>query len=219
MVAAPRRTQRPARRRAAGPGAGELPLAALASAGRQPGGRQLLPTLVLKPLSLLRSLYYSSCCLQLPLTMPCLDFVLTWHTNPQKPPVVSFWRPVAPAGGCDSMHSHASACHPAACGRPGSAQPPTDPSIITARLPAFRVPRGGRCAGAGAGAARGAGALLQRRCWAAHQVGAPCCSPEFGRGLQPWSCLHWLCLTLPLLRNVPPLLLQRDGAARTSRLP
>ena len=36
--------------------------------------------------------------LQLPLTMPCLDFVLTWHTNPQKPPVVSFWKPLPPAG-------------------------------------------------------------------------------------------------------------------------
>lgn len=38
--------------------------------------------------------------LQLPLTMPCLDFVLTWHTNPKKSPVVSFWKPLAPAGAC-----------------------------------------------------------------------------------------------------------------------
>lgn len=30
--------------------------------------------------------------------MPCLDFALTWHTNPHKSPVVSFWRPLAPAG-------------------------------------------------------------------------------------------------------------------------
>ncbi|KAL4443584.1 hypothetical protein ABPG75_011321 [Micractinium tetrahymenae] len=35
---------------------------------------------------------------QLPPTMPCLDFALTWHTNPHKSPVVSFWRPLAPAG-------------------------------------------------------------------------------------------------------------------------
>jgi vacuolar protein sorting-associated protein 13A/C len=35
---------------------------------------------------------------QLPLTMPSLDFVLTWHTNPRKSPVVSFWRPLPPAG-------------------------------------------------------------------------------------------------------------------------
>ena len=35
---------------------------------------------------------------QLPLTMPSLDFALTWHTNPRKSPVVSFWRPLPPAG-------------------------------------------------------------------------------------------------------------------------
>ena len=35
---------------------------------------------------------------QLPLTMPCLDFVLTWHTNLKKQPAVSFWKPLAPAG-------------------------------------------------------------------------------------------------------------------------
>lgn len=34
----------------------------------------------------------------LPLTMPCLDFVMTWHTNPNRTPVVSFWRPIPPAG-------------------------------------------------------------------------------------------------------------------------
>jgi hypothetical protein len=36
---------------------------------------------------------------QLPLHMPCLDFVLTWHTNLKKQPVVSFWKPLPPAGG------------------------------------------------------------------------------------------------------------------------
>ena len=35
---------------------------------------------------------------QLPLTLPSLDFVHTWHTNPTRPPVVYFWRPVAPPG-------------------------------------------------------------------------------------------------------------------------
>ncbi|KAL4858517.1 Vacuolar protein sorting-associated protein 13C [Chlorella vulgaris] len=35
---------------------------------------------------------------QLPLHMPCLDFVLTWHTNLKKQPVVSFWKPLPPAG-------------------------------------------------------------------------------------------------------------------------
>lgn len=30
--------------------------------------------------------------------MPSLDFALTWHTNPRKSPVVSFWRPLPPAG-------------------------------------------------------------------------------------------------------------------------
>lgn len=35
---------------------------------------------------------------QMPLTLPSLDFVLTWHTNPQRQPLVSFWRPVAPQG-------------------------------------------------------------------------------------------------------------------------
>lgn len=34
----------------------------------------------------------------LPLTLPCLDFKMTWHTNPQRPPVVYFWRPIAPSG-------------------------------------------------------------------------------------------------------------------------
>jgi vacuolar protein sorting-associated protein 13A/C len=35
---------------------------------------------------------------QLPLTLPSLDFVLTWHTNPNRVPVVYFWKPVAPPG-------------------------------------------------------------------------------------------------------------------------
>jgi len=35
---------------------------------------------------------------QLPLTLPSLDFVLTWHTNPRRVPVVYFWKPVAPPG-------------------------------------------------------------------------------------------------------------------------
>jgi vacuolar protein sorting-associated protein 13A/C len=35
---------------------------------------------------------------QLPLTLPSLDFVPTWHTNPHRVPVVYFWTPVAPPG-------------------------------------------------------------------------------------------------------------------------
>lgn len=35
---------------------------------------------------------------QLPLTLPSLDFIPTWHTNPARTPVVYFWRPVAPPG-------------------------------------------------------------------------------------------------------------------------
>jgi hypothetical protein len=34
----------------------------------------------------------------LPLSVPCLDFVLSWHTNPARQPVVSFWKPMPPAG-------------------------------------------------------------------------------------------------------------------------
>ncbi len=34
----------------------------------------------------------------LPLTMPCLDFVLVWHTNPARQPIISFWKPIAPPG-------------------------------------------------------------------------------------------------------------------------
>ncbi|KAL4527774.1 hypothetical protein Ndes2437A_g02912 [Nannochloris sp. 'desiccata'] len=35
---------------------------------------------------------------QLPLTLPSLDFVPTWHTNPNRVPVVYFWKPIAPPG-------------------------------------------------------------------------------------------------------------------------
>lgn len=34
----------------------------------------------------------------LPMTMPCVDFKLSWHTNPNRSPVVSFWKPIPPDG-------------------------------------------------------------------------------------------------------------------------
>ena len=34
----------------------------------------------------------------LPLAMPCTDFKALWHSNPNRTPIVSFWRPVTPAG-------------------------------------------------------------------------------------------------------------------------
>jgi hypothetical protein len=35
---------------------------------------------------------------QLPLTLPSLDFVATWHSNPARPPQVYFWKPLPPPG-------------------------------------------------------------------------------------------------------------------------
>jgi hypothetical protein len=34
----------------------------------------------------------------LPMTMPCVDFKLSWHTNPNRSPVISFWKPIPPDG-------------------------------------------------------------------------------------------------------------------------
>ncbi|KDD71181.1 hypothetical protein H632_c5627p0, partial [Helicosporidium sp. ATCC 50920] len=33
---------------------------------------------------------------QAPPSLPCLEFQRLWHTDPQRSPCVSFWRPVAP---------------------------------------------------------------------------------------------------------------------------
>jgi hypothetical protein len=35
---------------------------------------------------------------EFPMQIPCIDFEIAWHTNPNRSPVVFFWRPVAPPG-------------------------------------------------------------------------------------------------------------------------
>ena len=35
---------------------------------------------------------------EFPMQMPCINFEMSWHTNPNRSPLVYFWRPVAPPG-------------------------------------------------------------------------------------------------------------------------
>lgn len=81
---------------------------------------------------------------QLPLTLPSLDFRPTWHTNPTRPPVVYFWKAVAPPGykpvGDVATLGDEAPLHPVPCfrddvalraaieteiGTPGNSRPPT----------------------------------------------------------------------------------------------